>query len=98
MAPIQQTTLIDDRYEVVGQLDAGGMGVVYQAVDRRLSRTVAVKVVRTTDPRMAERSAREARLLARVDHPNVVRVYDAGVHEEHPYIVTELVSGSRSRR
>jgi serine/threonine protein kinase len=93
VAPIQQVTVIDDRYEVVGRLDAGGTGVVYQAVDRRLARTVAVKVVRTTDPRMAERSAREARLLARVDHPNVVRVYDAGIHDEHPYVVTELVSG-----
>ena len=93
MAPLEQVTLIDDRYEVVGQLDAGGMGVVYQAVDHRLSRTVAVKVVRASDPHLAERSAREARLLARIDHPNVVRVYDAGIHDGCPYIVTELVSG-----
>ncbi|MGZ4716058.1 MAG: serine/threonine-protein kinase [Acidimicrobiales bacterium] len=93
MGPTEQVTVIDDRYEVVGALDAGGMGVVYRAVDRRLGRPVAVKVVRTTDPRLAERSAREARLLALVDHPNVVRVYDAGVHDHHPYIVTELVSG-----
>ena len=93
MGPTEQTTLIDDRYEIVSQLDAGGMGIVYRAVDRRLGRSVAVKVVRTTDPRLAERSAREARLLARVDHLNVVRVYDAGVHDGQPYIVTELVSG-----
>ncbi len=93
MAPIEQMTVIGDRYEVVGALDAGGTGVVYRALDRRLGRPVAVKVVRTTEPRLARRSAREARLLARVNHPNVVRVYDAGVHDDHPYIVTELVGG-----
>jgi serine/threonine protein kinase len=93
VAPIEQMTVIGDRYEVVGALDAGGTGVVYRALDRRLGRPVAVKVVRTTEPRLARRSAREARLLARVNHPNVVRVYDAGVHDDHPYIVTELVGG-----
>ena len=93
MSGIEQLTVIADRYEVAGSLDAGGMGVVYRANDRRLGRPVAIKVVRTTEPRLAERSAREARLLARVDHPNVVRVFDVGIHDGHPFIVTELVAG-----
>jgi serine/threonine protein kinase len=93
MAPIEQLTVVDDRYEIVGTLDTGGTGVVHRAVDRRLGRTVAIKVVHTTDARMAERAAREARLLALVDHPNVVRVYDAGIHAGSPYVVTELVPG-----
>ena len=93
MGPTEQLTLIDDRYEVVGPLDEGGMGVVYRALDRRLGRPVAVKLVRTTDPVVADRLMLEARLLARLDHPNVVRVYDAGTHLGRPYIVTELVPG-----
>ena len=58
MAPITQLTVVDDRYEIVGTLDTGGTGVVYRAVDRRLGRTVAIKVVHTTDARTAERAAR----------------------------------------
>jgi predicted Ser/Thr protein kinase len=81
-----------DRYEILGELGQGGVGVVYRARDRELGREVAVKVLRPladADDTARERFLREARLAAGISHPNVVAVYDAGV----PYMVMELVDG-----
>jgi len=90
--------LIADRYRLVRQLGAGGMGVVWQARDERLHRLVAVKQLRTqlglTDAETdvtAQRAMREARINARLHHPYAVAVFDVVEHEGNPCIVMELV-------
>ncbi|HEX6446420.1 MAG TPA: serine/threonine-protein kinase [Streptosporangiales bacterium] len=86
--------MIGGRYvldEVVGR---GGMADVYRARDRRLDRTVAVKVFRPGgDPEGARRLVAEARLLAPLHHPGVVAVSDGGVDESQPFLVMPLVTG-----
>jgi eukaryotic-like serine/threonine-protein kinase len=88
------------RYELKKFLGAGGMGVVYEAYDPKLDRTVAVKVLRfgpdggTLGGALSARMQREARAMARLKHPNVVAVYDVGEIGERPFITMELVSGT----
>jgi serine/threonine-protein kinase len=84
---------LDGRLELKGLLGEGGMGQVHRAWDRTLERAVAVKFVRGTDPREAERLLLEARLQARVEHPHVVRVHEVGTLEGRPCIVMQLVEG-----
>ncbi|MBZ0235486.1 MAG: serine/threonine protein kinase, partial [Deltaproteobacteria bacterium] len=89
------------RYTVRRVIDAGGMGVVYEADDRSLGRRVALKVLRsgqTRDPAMAARLVREARTAAGLSHPNVVAVYEVGVHATGPFIAMELVAGTTLRQ
>ena len=83
------------RYEIVRRLGRGGMGSVYLARHRDLDRSVALKVLRESvdDQMLRERFAREARSVARLDHPNIVRVYDFGYHDEQPYLAMEYVPG-----
>ena len=84
------------RYGVERTLGGGGMAVVYLARDEELGRPVAVKVLAENladDPELRERFVREARLAARLSHPNVVRVYDAGEEDGLPFIVMECVDG-----
>jgi serine/threonine protein kinase len=84
------------RYEVERTLGGGGMAVVYLARDTDLGRPVALKVLAenlTDDDELRQRFVREARLAARLSHPNVVRVYDAGEQDGRPYIVMECVDG-----
>lgn len=81
-------------FVLVRELGKGGQGVVYEAEDRRLDRRVAIKrlMVDTSDHR--DRLRKEGRALARVDHPNVVRIYEVGEDEtERTYLVMELVEG-----
>lgn len=95
MAPVAE--LLADRYELGVRLGSGGMGDVYRARDRLLERVVAVKVPTTTvTPASAERFKREARAAARLNHPNIVSVYDWGGGTE-PFIVMELVEGRSLR-
>jgi serine/threonine protein kinase len=82
-----------DRYDLVRHIARGGMGDVYEAVDRVLHRHVAVKVFRSASPRDRERFDAEIRLLASLDHPTLVRVYDAGELGDDAYLVMELVDG-----
>ena len=82
------------RYVVLEELGKGGMGAVYAAYDPELDRRVAVKLLGTrisTNGR--KRFEREARALARLSHPNVVQVYDAGAHEGQVFAAMELVEG-----
>jgi serine/threonine protein kinase len=84
------------RYEVEKTLGGGGMAVVYLARDGELGRPVAVKVLADNlagDTELRERFVREGRLAARLSHPNVVRVYDAGEQDGRPFIVMECVEG-----
>jgi serine/threonine protein kinase len=90
-----QGELIAARYEVADLVGAGGMADVYRARDRVLERNVAVKVLRLTAPDTSARKrfAAEARTLARLSHPGLVTVLDAGIEDERPYLVLELIDG-----
>jgi serine/threonine-protein kinase len=84
---------LDGRITLKGLLGTGGMGEVFRAWDVGLERPLAVKFVRSGDPKEADRLLLEARLQARVEHPNVVRVYDTGTLEGRPCILWQLVEG-----
>jgi serine/threonine-protein kinase len=83
-------------YRIVDRLGEGGMGVVYRAVHETLDREVALKVMRpelAQNERFVARFLREARTAARIDHPNVVTVYDAGVDNGFLFIAMRFVAG-----
>jgi serine/threonine protein kinase len=85
------------RYEVREPLGRGGMGTVYRAFDRVLERDVALKVLSlpAQSPALAARMEREARVLARLEHPGIVAVHDAGLTSDgRPFYVMRLVRGS----
>lgn len=85
-----------DRYTIEALIGRGGMGEVYRAVDTRLRRKVALKVLRTDDSRNPDgvaRLFREARAAAALSHPNTVAIHDLGESDDLFYIVMELVSG-----
>jgi serine/threonine protein kinase len=88
--------LIADRYELGDRLGSGGMSTVYQATDRVLERTVAVKVLAehlSDDEKFVARFRREALAVAKLVHPNIVQVYDTGVDAGRHFIVMEYVEG-----
>ncbi|MCA0297055.1 MAG: Stk1 family PASTA domain-containing Ser/Thr kinase [Actinobacteria bacterium] len=92
--------VLDGRYEILRKLARGGMATVYLATDRRLTRTVAVKVMHDnlgSDQDFVSRFDREARAAARLSHPNVVSVFDQGMDAGRPYMVMEYVEGSTLR-
>jgi serine/threonine protein kinase len=88
------------RYEILGELGRGGMGVVYRAKDPLIGRTVAVKTVRLSEEgtgmshaQLVERFQTEARAAGLLTHPNIVVIYDAGETDGLYYITMELVNG-----
>lgn len=84
------------RYVLREELGRGGMGVVYRAFDPQLERDVALKFLGLAGSRSAQgrlRFQREARVVARLDHPHIVRVYDIGQYEGYDYFVMRLVRG-----
>src|SRR4051794_13808399 len=88
--------LLRGRYRLEERIGAGGMSTVYRAFDETLERWVAIKVLHQTladDPVQLERFRREARTVARLSHPSVVTVIDAGGGDGHPFIVFEYVDG-----
>lgn len=96
-------TRVAERYRLVKLLGAGGMGIVWQAWDERLERTVALKMVRT-QPFLTEeerktatsRAMREARITAGLHHPHAVTVFDVVEHEGEPCIVMQLIHSTPS--
>ncbi|MDP9188425.1 MAG: protein kinase, partial [Actinomycetota bacterium] len=89
-------TVLSGRYRLGGKLGSGGMSTVYLAQDEVLDRPVAVKVLHreiSEEADQLERFRREARAAARLSHPNLVSVIDAGEDEGRPYIVFEYVEG-----
>jgi eukaryotic-like serine/threonine-protein kinase len=89
-------TLLNGRFRLEEQIGSGGMSTVYRAFDETLERSVAIKLMHralSDDPLQLERFRREARAVARLSHPHVVTVIDAGEDDSHPYIVFEYVEG-----
>jgi eukaryotic-like serine/threonine-protein kinase len=87
-------------YEIVSLLGQGGMGAVYKAKDLRLSREIALKVLRgdvASDADRLRRFAAEARAASLLNHPNIVAVYDIGEQDGSPYIISELLQGETLR-
>src|SRR3954471_4048397 len=83
-------------YMIESVIGRGGMGVVYRAVHSRLGTPVALKVLApelSTDDTFRERFLREAKMAAGIDHPNVIPIYDTGLHGDSLYIVMRFISG-----
>ena len=100
-APLEQLARLLPELEQFELIGRGGMGAVYRARHRNLQRLVAVKVLDTAlsaDASFAERFTREARTLAQLDHPNVVRVYDFDHRDDLYYLIMELVDGVNLRQ
>ncbi len=101
MPDVPMTTLAKaGRYEIVGELGRGAMGVVYKATDPVIGRTVAVKTIKLsaegtglTRPELLARFQTEARAAGLLTHPNIVVVFDAGEEDGLYYIIMELVEG-----
>jgi len=94
-------TLLNDRFRLEEKVGSGGMSTVYRAYDTTLERWVAIKSMHrdiSTDPDQLERFRREARAVARLNHPHVVTVIDFGEDGGSPYIVLELVEGETLKR
>ncbi|WP_447036881.1 Stk1 family PASTA domain-containing Ser/Thr kinase [Streptomyces sp. DSM 118878] len=92
--------LLDSRYRIDGRIAVGGMATVYRAVDTRLDRVLALKVMHPTlaaDASFVERFIREAKSVARLSHPNVVGVFDQGTDGSYVYLAMEYVAGCTLR-
>ena len=88
------------RYEILSKIGEGGMGEVYRARDEKLNRDVAIKVLPADLSENAERLLRfeqEAQAAGALNHPNILAVYDVGVHDRSPYVVSELLEGETLR-
>ena len=88
--------VLDDRYEILEMIGEGGMAIVFRALDRRLNRYVAVKVMReemAEDEEFRRRFCAESHAVAMLSNPNIVAVYDVSHSDEREFIVMELISG-----
>ncbi|MGD0267993.1 MAG: protein kinase [Candidatus Sulfotelmatobacter sp.] len=88
-------------YRVIEKIGSGAMGEVFRARDERLGRDVALKLIRpasSENPDHLRRFELEARAAAALNHPNIVAIYDVGLHDGSPYIVCELLEGKTLRR
>jgi serine/threonine-protein kinase len=89
-------------FELLNEIASGGMGIVFKARDKKLNRIVALKTVRPGPPRYADEAIRrlriEARLIASLDHPNIVPIYEIGEHRGYPYVIFKLVPGGDLER
>ena len=89
------------QYTIIGQIGSGGMATVYKAYHEKLDRYVAIKEMRdmfVQDDKFLERFQREARIIARLEHPHIVSVYDYAEHDNRPYLVMQYVDGGTLKR
>ncbi|HVK69512.1 MAG TPA: protein kinase, partial [Polyangium sp.] len=84
---------LSERYQDITFVGEGGMGTVYRAMDPRLGRTVALKLLKGDDPDLWRRFLGEARAQARIQHEHVCRVYEAGQADGEPYIAMQFIDG-----
>jgi len=85
-----------DRYEILEELGQGAMATVYKAYDPRISRELAIKILRpehTVNAEFRSRFLRETRAVGKLNHPNIVKIYDVGEFDGQPYIAMELLTG-----
>ena len=87
-----------ERYEIKGKIGQGGVGSVYRAFDTQLNREVAIKRVLADGGHEGQEEAtknllKEATALSSIQHPNIVTIYDAGIDDDGPYVVMELING-----
>ncbi|MCZ7686016.1 MAG: protein kinase [Sandaracinaceae bacterium] len=95
-APPAPGDLLDERIELLRLVGRGGMGMVFEGRNLRTGRHVAVKLLRrdlATDPSACQRLLQEALACGRIQHPNVIDVFDAGIHRSQPFLVMELLRG-----
>src|SRR4051794_2345573 len=100
-SPAYPAGILADRYTIEGVIGSGGASVVYAAVDRRLDRRVALKLIdppAVADEHFRHLALSESRIAASIDHPNIVPIYDAGEAGDRLYIAMRLVEGSDLRR
>src|SRR5215472_6685749 len=94
MRPVEAGESIDGRYRVLQTNGQGGLGIVYKALDTRFNRVVALKVLhRTSEASSTERIRREAKALAQLSHPNVVRINEVGETPDVVYLVEDYIDG-----
>ena len=87
-------SLVLNRFLIERRIGSGGFGVVYEAWDGRLERTVAVKAIESRGAQCCQRVLREAQAAARLNHPGIVTLYEMGEEDGNALLVTELVDGS----
>jgi len=92
--PEDDERLLDGRYRLSDRLGSGAVAEVFKAMDERLARPVAVKLFRGDAAEELQRHEAEMRTLARLDHPSLVTVYDAGDADGQPYLVMQLIEGN----
>lgn len=100
MSELHPGDLLEWRYRIGAQIARGGMSTVYAAIDTRLDREVAVKVMDPTlarEPAFRTRFEREARAVAKLSDPSLVNVFDQGVDDDYVFLVMELVEGGSLR-
>src|SRR5579872_3185908 len=94
---IAADSVLANRYRIVNKIGSGGMAEVYRGMDHVLERDVAVKVLTERSDEVCRRFLLEAQSMARLNHPNIVAVYDVGVDRDMSYIILEYVRGTTMR-
>ncbi len=88
--------VLDDRYEIIEIIGTGGMAIVYKALDKKLGRPVAVKILKNdlrSDKELRNRFHAESEAVARLNHPNIINVFDVSTNDDIDYFVMELIDG-----
>ena len=81
------------KYEILEPIGEGGFGIVYKGFDPFIKRHVAIKTCTSPDKELRQRYYREAEIAGRLDHPNIVRIFDFGTEDDTPYLVQEFLAG-----
>jgi serine/threonine protein kinase len=88
--------ILDNRYQLVEEIGRGGMATVYRAIDTKVEREVALKLLPPAlflEKQFRERFSREAKIVANLEHSAIVPIYDFGEDNEHPFIVMRIMEG-----